>query len=102
MIELAALSLPFMGRDGEAKRSPGGVRNRIASVLTNPTLAAAPPVPPHEGEEGSASVTAFSRVWKSFRAAARPALAAGELSGKRERAPRSPWSLAAMGFLARL
>jgi hypothetical protein len=50
MIELAALSLPFMGRDGEAKRSPGGVRNRIASVLTNPTLAAAPPVPPHEGE----------------------------------------------------
>ncbi len=50
MREIANISLPFMGRDGEAKRSPGGARNRIAAVLTNPTLAAAPPVPPHEGE----------------------------------------------------
>ena len=39
-----------MGRDGEAKRNPGGEVSDLAHALTGPTPAADATAPPHEGE----------------------------------------------------
>ena len=47
-------SLPFMGRDDREAIRVGKCRETptIERVRDFPTLAAAPPVPPHEGEGG--------------------------------------------------